>query len=271
MDNNFFSSQSRTDLAVELNETVDKEDTAYSGVKVREHTDGITGIKITELTITSKEGEKLFNKEQGTYITIEASEGSMGDSDYDASLIGIVTERLRDVVEPFIVNNRSILVIGLGNRDITADSLGPQVVDGLLVNRHIVTCNSNDCRLSSLVPGVMAQTGMETSQIVKGIVATSKPGVVIVIDALAARNVEHLNKTFQISDRGINPGSGVGNHRSGITDKTIGVPVVAVGVPTVIEMNNMFVTPKDVDIVVKSNAQILSEAINDMVYSYETY
>ena len=112
---------------------------------------------------------------------------------------------------------------------------------------------------------------METSQIVKGIVATSKPGVVIVIDALAARNVEHLNKTFQISDRGINPGSGVGNHRSGITDKTIGVPVVAVGVPTVIEMNNMFVTPKDVDIVVKSNAQILSEAINDMVYSYETY
>jgi spore protease len=91
----------------------------------------------------------------------------------------------------------------------------------------------------------MAQTGMETSQIVKGIVNTSKPGVVVVVDALAAKSVKHLNKTFQISDRGINPGSGVGNHRDGITSKTVGVPVVALGLPTVIEMNSMFVTPKD--------------------------
>ena len=108
MDKLFFSSQSRTDLAVELNETVDKDDTAYSGVKVREQTDGITGIKITELTITNNEGERLFNKEQGTYITIEASECGMGDSDYDACLTGIVTGQLRNVIEPFIVNNRSI-------------------------------------------------------------------------------------------------------------------------------------------------------------------
>lgn len=270
MDNILFSSGSRTDLAVELNDTVDKKDTAYSGVKVREQTDGMTGIKITELTITGEEGGRLFNKERGVYITIEAQQCSDGDDGYNSSLSRIIAEQLENVAEPFIVNNKSILVIGLGNREITADSLGPQAVEKLFINRHIISCNSNEYRLSSLVPGVMAQTGMETSQIIKGIVATSKPGVVIVIDALAARNIEHLNKTFQISDRGINPGSGVGNHRCAITDKTIGVPVIALGVPTVIEMHNMFVTPKDVDIVVRMNAQILADAINDMVYSYET-
>jgi spore protease len=257
----------RTDLALELNESVDKEDTAYSGVKVREYTDGVTGIKITTLTITSREGERLFGKEMGTYITIEAQDCCHGDDEYDSRLAGIVSHHLRDIIEPIIVNNKSILVIGLGNRDITADSLGPRVVDGLLINRHIIATGNRDIRLSALIPGVMAQTGMETSQIVKGIVNTSKPGVVIVVDALAAMSVKHLNKTFQISDRGINPGSGVGNHRDGITAKTIGVPVVALGLPTVIEMNSMFVTPKDVDVVVQACAEIMAEAINEVVYS----
>ena len=270
MENEFFLSQSRTDLAVELNDTVDKEDTAYKGVKVREFTDGPTGIKISQLTITDKDGERLFNKEQGTYITIEASECCLGDEEYDNSLVNIITEQLFKLIEPLIVNNKNILVIGLGNRDITADSLGPNVVEGLLINRHIVNVTSDNYRLSSLVPGVMAQTGMETSQIIKGIVNTTKPGVVIAIDALAARSVNHLNKTFQISDKGIHPGSGVGNHRAGITSESVGVPVIALGVPTVIEMNNMFVTPKDVDIVIRANADILSDSINSLVYSYET-
>lgn len=264
-DGNINMCGSRTDLALELNEEVDKEDTAYKGVIVREQTDGITGIKITELTITNDEGERLFGKERGKYITIEAKDCCAGNIEYDAYLSRIITEKLYELIEPMITNNRSILVIGLGNRGITADSLGPCVADRLFINRHILRCSSDDYKLSALVPGVLAQTGMETSQIVKGITATSKPGVLIVIDALAARDIDRLNHTFQLSDRGINPGSGVGNHRSGITQKTIGVPVLAIGVPTVIELNNMFVTPKDVDLVIKEDAQILADSINDLL------
>lgn len=257
----------RTDLAVEMNDVTDMADTAYSGVKVREYIDGMTGIRITELNITGREGEKLLGKEKGLYVTIEAVDYCGGDAEYDESLTAIIRRYLLEVIEPLTVDNKSILVIGLGNREITADSLGPRVADSLIINRHLFDKAASVYRLSSLVPGVMAQTGMETSQIVKGIVNTSKPAVVIVVDALAAKSVRHLNKTFQISDKGINPGSGVGNHRCGITEKTVGVPVISVGLPTVIEMNNMFVTAKDVDIIIKASAQIIANAINDAVYS----
>jgi spore protease len=253
-------------LAVEINEDIDKADSAYSGIKVYECTDGMTGIVITELTVTSAQGERLLGKEKGKYISIEAAEYGACDAEYDEALTGIISRYICDVIEPFTVNNKSLLVIGLGNRDITADSLGPRVADALFINRHIFDAKNNVYRVSALVPGVMAQTGMETAQIVKGIAATMKPGVVIVIDALAAKNIRHLNKTFQISDRGIKPGSGVGNHRNEITQSTVGVPVVSIGLPTVIEMNDMFVTIKDVDLVVKSSAQIIANAINDFVY-----
>lgn len=269
-------SGSRTDLAVEMDEDADKSDSAYSGVIVRESTDGMTGIKITELDVTTSEGERLLGKEMGRYVTVEAPDFGAGDSGYDECLIQIISDCLAQMLAPITINNRSVLVIGLGNRDITADSLGPLAGSAILVNRHIYDnrhiYGKNDVsyRLSALVPGVMGQTGMETSQIVKGIVATSKPGAVIVIDALAARNIRHLNATFQISDRGIRPGSGVGNHRDGITEKTVGVPVVSIGMPTVIEMNNMFVTPKDVDILVKASAQIIADAVNETVYARMT-
>ena len=185
-----------------------------------------------------------------------------------------------------ISKNNKLLVVGLGNRNVTADSLGPDVVDKLIINSHIHGEKDEiSVRLSALSPGVMAQTGIETSSIIKGIADEIDPGVIIVIDALAARNTQRLNKTIQISNRGINPGSGVGNHRTGITSDNIGVPVIAVGVPTVIDaatiigdvtkdyenipkhLSDMYVTPKDIDENIRITAEIIAESINELVYA----
>ena len=182
---------------------------------------------------------------------------------------------------------RSILVVGLGNREVTPDALGPEAVGNLLITRHVIREYGRAAfkaeqvhRVSGLVPGVMAQTGMETLEIVRGVAQETKPDVIVVIDALAARSTRRLNRTIQLSDAGIQPGSGVGNHRNSLSRETLGVPVVAIGVPTVVDaativydatgdrekiapnLHGMFVTPKDIDETVKSLSFTISEALN---------
>lgn len=276
----------RTDLAVELNEAVDKSDSRYSGVIVREHIDKVSLVKVTTLEIINEEGEKLFNRKAGIYITIEAEGLGENDDFYNERVIEIISGQIYALIRPCILKNNKLLVVGLGNRNVTADSLGPDVVDKLIINSHIHGEKDEiSVRLSALSPGVMAQTGIETSSIIKGIADEIDPGVIIVIDALAARNTQRLNKTIQISNRGINPGSGVGNHRTGITSDNIGVPVIAVGVPTVIDaatiigdvtkdyenipkhLSDMYVTPKDIDENIRITAEIIAESINELVYA----
>lgn len=276
----------RTDLAVELNEAVDKSDSRYSGVIVREHIDKVSLVKVTTLEIINEEGEKLFNRKAGIYITIEAEGLGENDDFYNERVIEIISGQIDTLIRPCISKNNKLLVVGLGNRNVTADSLGPDVVDKLIINSHIHGEKDEiSVRLSALSPGVMAQTGIETSSIIKGIADEINPGVIIVIDALAARNTQRLNKTIQISNRGINPGSGVGNHRTGITSDNIGVPVIAVGVPTVIDaatiigdvtkdyenipkhLSDMYVTPKDIDENIRITAEIIAESINELVYA----
>lgn len=277
----------RTDLALELNEAVDKSDSRYSGVMVRERIDPVSSVKVTTLEILNEQGEKLFNREAGTYVTIEADELGVSDELYSERVVELLAVQIDELLKPCVKNNGSVLVIGLGNREVTADSLGPCVVDRLLINRHLCADANEECvlKLSALIPGVMAQTGIETAQIIKGIVKETNPGLVIAIDALAARNTERLNTTVQLSNRGINPGSGVGNHRVGITFESIGVPVLAIGVPTVIDaativcdvtkdwskvprhLADMYVTPKDVDACVRTISDIIAESINKVVYT----
>ena len=276
----------RTDLAVELNEAVDKSDSRYSGVIVREHIDKVSLVKVTTLEIINEEGEKLFNRKAGIYITIEAEGLGENNDFYNERVIEIISRQIDALIRPCISKNNKLLVVGLGNRNVTADSLGPDVVDKLIINSHIHGEKDEiSVRLSALSPGVMAQTGIETSSIIKGIADEIDPGVIIVIDALAARNTQRLNKTIQISNRGINPGSGVGNHRTGITSDNIGVPVIAVGVPTVIDaatiigdvtkdyenipkhLSDMYVTPKDIDENIRITAEIIAESINELVYA----
>lgn len=225
----------RTDLALEINENVDQSDSRYKGIIVNEIVDDKTQIKVTVLEIVNKNGEKILNRPMGAYITIEAEELGCADEEYGARLTEILSHHIEELIKPYMSGKKDILVVGLGNREVTADSLGPDVIDKLGINSHLQDGEDNGARIAAICPGVMAQTGMETADIIKGVVKITKPSVVIAIDALAARNANRLNTTIQLSDRGINPGSGVGNHRVGITKDNIGVPVVAIGVPTVID------------------------------------
>ncbi|MGN0465061.1 MAG: GPR endopeptidase, partial [Lachnospiraceae bacterium] len=165
---------------------------------------------------------------------IEGEDLSEGDEDYHRPISKAVSHQLRDLLE----GKEKILVAGLGNREITPDALGPFVVDNLYITRHLLEEGiiSNKKSVSAFVPGVMAQTGIETMELIKTVVREVKPDILLVIDALAARSANRLNTTIQISDTGIVPGSGVGNHRNAITKETMQIPVIAIGVPTVISV-----------------------------------
>ena len=161
------------------------------------------------------------------------------DEDYHREISEELAYHLKKMIGE---REQSVLVVGLGNRDVTPDALGPRVVSTIEITRHMireygraVLEGKRANEVSSLVPGVMAQTGMETLEIIKGVVEETRPDVVLVIDALAARNTRRLSRTIQISDTGINPGSGVGNHRNGINKEALGVPVISIGVPTVVD------------------------------------
>lgn len=166
------------------------------------------------------------------------------DEDYHREVSVKLSEYIEELIQgrSLDTDDLSVLVVGLGNRQVTPDALGPYVADNLCVTRHIVkeygkyAMGIEHARLvSAIVPGVMGQTGMETLEIVKGVVDETKPDLVIAIDALAARNTRRLNRTIQIADTGIHPGSGVGNHRNGLTKESVGVPVIGIGVPTVVD------------------------------------
>lgn len=225
----------RTDLALELNEEVNGGEGRYNGVIVHENIDEDTKIKVTTLEITNAHGVRVLGRAMGTYITIEAERLSNCDTQYSQKISEIVTFYIKKLLNNMVtdISKCSILVAGLGNRQVTADSLGPFVVENLDINRHFH--DKHKLSVAGISPGVMAQTGIETAQIIKGIADESEPDAVIVLDSLAARDSKRLNTTIQLSDRGINPGSGVGNHRVGITRENIGVPVLAIGVPTVID------------------------------------
>ncbi len=231
--------QIRTDLALEARESYDADDTRIRGVKVEEHEDREREIFTTVVRIETENGAKAMGKPVGTYITLEAPNMSMPDEGYHREVSEVLSHHIRELMGE---GEHSVLVVGLGNRDVTPDALGPNVVNNLHITRHMMreygrtSLESENAEIvSAIVPGVMAQTGMETLEIVKGVVEETKPDFVIVVDALAARSTKRLNRTIQITDTGINPGSGVGNHRHGINRQVLGIPVIAVGVPTVVD------------------------------------
>ena len=234
------SKRIRTDLALETTERFKEENTEIRGVEIQEDYDEEKDVRTTVVRIVTENGAKAMGRPQGTYITIEAPDLSVPDEDYHREISEEISKHLKQLID--LKKEKSILVVGLGNAGITADALGPHVVENLRMTRHIIReyglrgiDHEKMHRVSGIVPGVMAQTGMETAEIVQGIVSETKPDVVVAIDALAARNTKRLNRTIQVTDTGINPGSGVGNHRHGLNEKSIGVPVIAIGVPTVVD------------------------------------
>lgn len=294
--------QVRTDLALEARESISEAESELRGVRVEEYYRKEEDVRVTKVMIDTKNAAKTMGKPMGTYVTMEAPAMVEPDEDFHQEISKCLSEELLNML-PGRGEEQNILVVGLGNREVTADALGPQVVDNLFITRHIVreygkaaySCEKMNL-ISALEPGVMAKTGMETAEIVKGVVEETRPDVVIVIDALAARSTKRLNRTIQITNTGIHPGSGVGNHRNALTEESLGAPVIAIGIPTVVdaativkdaleklledeqqndnvkyaghhhfnfpELNNMYMTGKDIDAVVKRVSYTVSEGIN---------
>lgn len=288
----------RTDLAEELRSHVMASDAKSSageidGVLYRETEKG--DVRISTIDIINENGEKKLGKKQGRYITISYPTASgLGYSDF-IGLCDILAENLRSICK----NVSRILVCGLGNRELAADAVGVIAVENVLVTHHIresdeeLFASSGFFDVSAISPGVMAKTGMESADVVKGVVERLHPDVVIAVDSLAAREAARLARTIQLSDTGISPGAGVGNRRADFDRDYIGVPVIAVGVPTVVDtatlvhdalagqdireemlasLSGLFVSPKEIDVIAENVGKIIGYAINRAFhgdFSYE--
>ena len=325
----------RTDLAIEATElimsekelkekTASKEDETQAK-KYKTGTVDIDGIEIdedeisenlrlTKVRIINKAGEAATGKPIGNYITIESPSMKENDADAHEEIIKLLSENIAELAK--LDDKSLVLIVGLGNRYVTPDALGPSVISGILVTRHLSESlpeqlDKNVRAVSAISPGVMGITGIETGEIIKGVCESIKPDLVIAVDALAARKTERINSTIQMSDTGISPGSGIGNKRMALDKSTLGIPVIAIGVPTVVDAatlindtmdkvlnemvskvkkgsqfykmlqtldkeekynliyeiltpcdGNMFVTPKEVDSIIKRLSNIIANGIN---------
>lgn len=262
----------RTDLALEVISD------AEQSPNITQSTRG-EAFTITEICINSDEHGALIGKKKGKYITLEGDNLSHFSDNYE-----LMTEELCGEILPLIPDKGQVLVIGLGNSDITPDALGPAVASKILATRHLKEELAEEEFLASLRPvsvlatGVLGQTGIETAEIVRALCDKINPSAVIVIDALACSELTRLGTTIQISDAGISPGSGVQNKRKELSRDSLGIPVIAIGVPTVVDMHtilnslgsppasknipNMMVTPRDIDRLIERATRIIACGIN---------
>lgn len=285
----------RTDLALEMHELKSSSSNTPNSIQgVDISTQKHSHFTVTRVKITSPEGEVAIGKPIGNYITIELN------GTPDQQILSTLSSEISSLIH--IEKNDPVLVIGLGNKDITPDSLGPAVISKLKITRHIIPLlNDKNIRpVSAVATGVLGTTGIETLEIVRGIVEKIQPSLVIVVDALAARSISRIGTTLQLSDTGICPGSGVGNNRKELSQHTLNVPVMSIGIPTVIDRNtmlsdvlesvlyqtspqyqqslqnilssltstnNMIVTPKEIDSLIQSSSQIIADGINAALLS----
>lgn len=232
----------RTDLAIEVTEMITKEtdESIIEGVEL--YIDKIENIEVSWVKIKNEKGQETMGKPIGNYITIESE--AMKENDITTH------EKITDIFSKNIIKlcnlneNSTILIVGLGNWNVTPDALGPKVISKVLVTRHIRETLPKEIErgvraVSAISPGVMGITGIETAEIVKGVVNRLKPDIVIAIDALATRKTSRINATIQMSDTGIAPGGGMGNKRKSLNRETLGVPVIAIGVPTVVDAGTL--------------------------------
>lgn len=275
----------RTDLALEKKEFL--KETSAEGITSEEKEE--EGIKISTIEILNEKGEKLLEKKKGKYITIDAG-SLLSYPENEEKIISVLSKE----ISKLLPKEGSVLVVGLGNESITPDALGPECVSLLLATRHIKGELAEKTGLSSLrsvgaiAPGVLGKTGIETVEIISALSKELRPAAIITVDALASRRLSRLGTTVQLTDSGISPGSGVGNSRPAIDRDTLGVPVIAIGIPTVVDAgtmafdiaekylgeaalkpedfqngeNLMMVTPKEIDLVIERAAMIVAMSIN---------
>lgn len=232
----------RTDLALERRDLYKKANNIedeVDGIETEEEkVDG--DIKITRVKVLNENGENAIGKKVGNYITIDINNLKIAGEEQIQKASEALTKELKELLKKHIEEQEPLLVVGLGNLYVTPDALGPKVVQDIDVTRHILqympeALDKNTRPVSAISPGVLGTTGIETLEILKGIVDNIKPKLLIIIDALASRSIERISSTVQIADTGIIPGAGVGNTRKELSIETLGIPVVAIGIPTVVE------------------------------------
>ena len=289
--------ETRTDLAMEAFENTDGGPLA--GVRVSHwETDGI---RVTEVVVTDNEAARQLGKPKGTYLTLESDLLKERDPDARLAMASLLGEEI-DRVLPKGEDNAPVLVVGLGNRAITPDSLGPGVVDRTLVTRHLLggpLVGNPMQSVCAIAPGVLGVTGIESMELVEAVVKQVKPRAILCVDSLAARDSRRIGSAIQLTDTGIQPGAGVGNHRKALTAQSVGTPVISVGMPTVIyaatlakdafawldaqtgdeedhgaaledmeksllegELGDMIVTPREIDSIIQDAAGIIASGIN---------
>lgn len=250
-----------------------------SGVIIKENWDKDKNMKVTVVQIEDEEGAKTMKRPVGTYITMELPELLSEEETLKELAESELCRQLRKLLSGKQAEH--MLVVGLGNREVTADAVGPLTIDNLLVTRHYFQEESirkavgkKYRKVSAFVPGVMAQTGMETMELIRGVVEETGPDVVVAVDALAARSPKRLNTTIQLTDTGISPGAGVGNNRKELNEGSLGCPVIAIGVPTVLDavtiakeeaaedVKAFFVMPRTIDSAVQYVSELIAGGIN---------
>ena len=286
----------RTDMAVErrdLYKNANKLENEINGIECEE--EKIEDITITRVKITNFEGQKALDKRMGNYITIDVKKINNITTEKEEKIIETFSKELSKIIDKHIKKDEEILIVGLGNMYSTPDSLGTKVVENIEITRHIKiylpeAIDKNTRSVSAITPGVLGTTGIETIEIVRGIVDNIKPKLVIAIDSLCSKNIDRINKSIQISDTGIVPGGGVGNKQQELSENTLNIPVIGVGIPTVLDaatividtldaceisvpeneivdkmkLNNFnfIVTPKEIDSLIDNMANVVSEGIN---------
>lgn len=267
------NSKIRTDLAIENREFYKKAmnlDDEIPGIETL-IMDSDDDFKITTVKVNTREAATALGRPIGEYITIESQYMNDEVKKIDEKIIDSLSNTLKKLI-PAKKSNFSVLVVGLGNSNITPDALGPKVVENLTVTRHLVKYHpellkSPTISISAIIPGVLGTTGIDTRDIIRGISEKTVPNAVIVVDALAAKEMHRISHTIQISNTGITPGSGVKNDRNAINEEALGIPVIAIGVPTVIGIpsmvdDNFMVTPNTIDDIITNLSRIISESIN---------
>lgn len=252
------------------------ETTALPGVRAREHS--AKGVTTTVVEILDRRGVRALEKPVGTYVTLEMEKNILREP----AGFHRTAARLGKELASMLPKTGAVLVVGLGNAAVTPDAVGPRTLDHLVVTRHLGNRFPQLRPVSAMAPGVLGVTGLESVEIVRGVVERSKPCCVVAVDALAARRMERLCTTVQLADTGITPGSGVGNTRAAFNQETLGVPVIAVGVPTVVTVStlledvsphntgnnigfqdpSMVVTPKDIDARVAKISRLLGYGLS---------
>ena len=232
----------RTDLALERRDLFKKANNISNevdGLETQEES-FTDDIKISRVKVLNDNGEQAIGKRKGTYITIDIKNLKIAGEDEIQKASEAVTKELKNLIGALVDPQEDILVVGLGNLYVTPDALGPKVVNEIDITRHLLNympdvLDKDTRSVSAIAPGVLGTTGIETLEVIKGIVENIHPKLIIVIDALASRSIERISSTVQLADTGIIPGAGVGNKRKELTIDTLGVPVIAIGVPTVVE------------------------------------